>query len=157
MKTLRTPRLTWIGSCWSKIWPHEDLISPIEISIHGPPWTDFHSIWDVDVFHHAPPIHGIKKGFFFNASVLYWGTFCWAKEIIWRNGVSFSPSCKVYISGCHLISHVWRVSLCTCELPFKATIWVFNINRVCPVWCNFNLVYTCRATVNFGTLKDGSL
>ena len=46
----------------------------------GPPWTDSHQIWAVDVFHHAPPIHGIqnaelqkKKKFFCDAiaSVLY--------------------------------------------------------------------------------------
>ena len=27
----------------------------------GPPWTDSHQIWAVDVFHHAPPIHGIQN------------------------------------------------------------------------------------------------
>ena len=26
-----------------------------------PPWTDSHPIWDVDVFHHAPQIHGIQN------------------------------------------------------------------------------------------------
>ena len=44
----------------------------------GPPWTDSHQIWAVDVFHHAPPRHGIQnaemqKKFFCDviASVLY--------------------------------------------------------------------------------------
>ena len=42
----------------------------------GPPWTDSHQIWAVDVFHHAPPIHGIqnaemqKKFFFFFCDVI---------------------------------------------------------------------------------------
>ena len=27
----------------------------------GPPWTDSHQIWAVDVFHHAPPRHGIQN------------------------------------------------------------------------------------------------
>ena len=27
----------------------------------GPPWIDSHPIWAVDVFHHAPPIHGIQN------------------------------------------------------------------------------------------------
>ena len=27
----------------------------------GPPWTDSHQMWAVDVFHHAPPIHGIQN------------------------------------------------------------------------------------------------
>ena len=29
--------------------------------------------------------------------------------------------------------------------------------RVCHVYCNFKLGFTCRIAVNFGTLKDGSL
>ena len=36
IKTLHTPNLTWIGSWWPKIWPHEYLISPIEISVNWP-------------------------------------------------------------------------------------------------------------------------
>ena len=41
----------------------------------------------------------------------------------------------------------------------KATVWVFNTNRVCHVWCNFNPGYNlkCRTTVILCTLKDGSL
>ena len=42
----------------------------------GPPWTDSHPIWAVDVFHHAPPAHGvqnteIQKKFFVTSSLLY--------------------------------------------------------------------------------------
>ena len=29
--------------------------------------------------------------------------------------------------------------------------------RVCHVYCNFKIGLTCPITVNFGTLKDGSL
>ena len=29
--------------------------------------------------------------------------------------------------------------------------------RVCHVYCNFEIGFTCRITVIFGTLKDGSL
>ena len=29
--------------------------------------------------------------------------------------------------------------------------------RVCHLYCNFKVGFTCRITVNFGTLKDGSL
>ena len=89
MKNPHTPNLTWIGSWGPKIWPHEYLISPTEISVNwpgskqlwkrpiytdfnganevfmrpylGPPWTDPHQIWTVDVFHHAPSIHGIQN------------------------------------------------------------------------------------------------
>ena len=42
----------------------------------GPPWTNFHPIWAVDVYHHAPPMHGIQnteiqKKFFVTSSLLY--------------------------------------------------------------------------------------
>ena len=77
MKNPHTPNLTWIGS-WPEIWPHEYLISPTEMSVKlasfitvlepgqftlismgliryqkylGPPWTDSHQIWAVDVFY----------------------------------------------------------------------------------------------------------
>ena len=36
MKNPHTPNLTWIGSWWPEIWPHEYLISPIEISVNWP-------------------------------------------------------------------------------------------------------------------------
>ena len=29
--------------------------------------------------------------------------------------------------------------------------------RVCHVYCNFKIGFTCRITIIFGTLKDGSL
>ena len=34
MKNPHTPNLTWIGSWWSEICPHEYLISPTEISVN---------------------------------------------------------------------------------------------------------------------------
>ena len=42
----------------------------------GPPWTDPHQIWTVDVFHHARRIYGIQnaemqKKFFVTSSLLY--------------------------------------------------------------------------------------
>ena len=36
MKNPHTPNLTWIGSWWHAIWPHEYLISPIEMSVNWP-------------------------------------------------------------------------------------------------------------------------
>ena len=36
MKNPHTPNLTWIGSWWPEIWPHEYLISPTEISVNWP-------------------------------------------------------------------------------------------------------------------------
>ena len=38
-------------------------------------------------------------------------------------------------------------------------VWAFfhKTVRVCHVYCNFKIGFTCRITVIFGTLKDGSL
>ena len=44
-----------------------------------------------------------------------------------------------------------------CTFWIKATVWVFNTNLVCHVWCNFKPGYTCRTTVIFGILKVGNL
>ena len=39
----------------------------------------------------------------------------------------------------------------------KATVWVFETNQVCHVWCNFSPGYSCRTTVIFEMLKAGTL
>ena len=41
IKNPHTPNLTWIGSWWPEIWPHEYLISPIEISVNWPSTKKF--------------------------------------------------------------------------------------------------------------------
>ena len=80
MKNLHSPNLVGIGSRGPEIWPHECLISPIEICVNWPgskqlwtrpfytafnlanyvikwsylrPWTDSCKIWCVKVFHHV--------------------------------------------------------------------------------------------------------
>ena len=51
-----------------------------------------------------------------------------------------------------LLLNVFSYSL---ELRVRA---VFHKTvRVCHVYCNFEIGFTCRITVTFGTLKDGSL
>ena len=42
----------------------------------GLPWTDPHQIWTVDVFHHAPPIHGIQNAEMQIKSFLWRHHFC---------------------------------------------------------------------------------
>ena len=55
MKNIHSPNLVGISSLGPEIWPHEYLISPIEIRyscghILGPPWTNPCQIWCVRVF-----------------------------------------------------------------------------------------------------------
>ena len=48
MKNPHTPHLTWIGSWRPEVWPHEYLISSIEISVNwSGSWIDSHQIWAV--------------------------------------------------------------------------------------------------------------
>ena len=102
LKNPHTLNCTWIGSWGPEKWPHEYLISPIECSVnwpgsqllgtrpiytdfngallqvfkrpyHGPPWSDFHQIWPVEVFHHVLPIHDIQN------------PKCKNKKFLWRH------------------------------------------------------------------------
>ena len=59
-------------------------------------------------------------------------------------------------SGCRDVEKVkLNVKLDGVSLRVRA---VFHKTvRVCQVYCNFKIGFTCRITVIFGTLKDGSL
>ena len=54
----------------------------------------------------------------------------------------------------HLVSYTPQ-----CDIPTYLRVRAFfhKTVRVCHVYCNFKLGFTCRITVIFGTLKDGSL
>ena len=47
MKNPHTPNLTWIGSQWPEIWPHEYLISLIEISVN---WPGSKQLWTRPIY-----------------------------------------------------------------------------------------------------------
>ena len=47
------------------------------------------------------------------------------------------------------------IKTCWCNLRVRA--FFHETVRVCHVYCNFKIGFTCRITVVFGTLKDGSL
>ena len=47
MKNPHTPNLTWIGSWWPEIWPHEYLMSPIEISVN---WPGSKQLWTRPIY-----------------------------------------------------------------------------------------------------------
>ena len=48
--------------------------------------------------------------------------------------------------------------VCLCNMYGLRVRAVFHKTvRVCHVYCNFKIGFTCRITVIFGTLKDGSL
>ena len=59
----------------------------------------------------------------------------------------------------HLISYKFLLSLTDCldGLCLRVRAFFHKTVRVCHVYCNFKIGCTCRITVIFGTLKDGSL
>ena len=57
--------------------------------------------------------------------------------------------------------HIWDLSSTCCKtitfLVLRVRAFFHKTVRVCHVYCNFKIGFTCRITVIFGTLKDGSL
>ena len=48
-------------------------------------------------------------------------------------------------------------TLCQTKINLRERAVFHKTVRVCHVYCNFKIGFTCRITVIFGTLKDGSL
>ena len=44
-----------------------------------------------------------------------------------------------------------------CSMSLRVRAFFHKTVRVCHVYCNFNIGFTCRITVTFGTLKDRNL
>ena len=69
-----------------------------------------------------------------------------------QNGISFillSTCLKLWMAKHPIILPI--DSILRVRAVFHKTV------RVCHVYCNFNIGFTCRITVIFGTLKEGSL
>ena len=52
----------------------------------------------------------------------------------------------VHVKICNRLEMQGR-SITWMERNIKATVWVFQTNRICHVWCNFYPGYTCRTTI----------
>ena len=75
----------------------------------------------------------------------------------------------VNTENCHFWSKIYLFKMFLCLSGFFPLLYLFDLNilrvravvhktvRVCHVYCNFKIGFTCRITVIFGTLKDGSL
>ena len=95
--------------------------------------------------------------------------FVFSQRCIRRKGGSgaqlplFSgKSCKISVFWMHSIC--WHPDIAACRLPGEMDFMTLRVRaffhktvRVCHVYCNFKIGCTCRITVIFGTLKDGSL
>ena len=57
----------------------------------------------------------------------------------------------LHMRGVHRLSEYSSIRKLRVRVFFHKTV------RVCHVYCNFKIGFTCRITVIFGTLKDGSL
>ena len=60
----------------------------------------------------------------------------------------------IFEKSCKTLSSQGRLCL---NRPLKGTRGFLKTFRVCHVYCNFKIGFTCRIAVIFGTLKDGSL
>ena len=70
----------------------------------------------------------------------------------------FAYSLKAYVVKIIYINYiVGTLSLAQGSTPLRVRAFFHKTVRVCNVYCNFKIAFTCRITVIFGTLKDGSL
>ena len=112
--------------------------------ILGPPWTDPHQIWTVDVFHHAPPIHGIPPTWWEKMGIL-------ARSLpgnltIWREILTFEI--KKYIRNSGKYDYLagkntffqdvptdtwypkrWNAKKVFCDVIASVLYWPDNVNR----------------------------
>ena len=65
--------------------------------------------------------------------------------------VKYSPYENISSKKCVVVINYTQMRSLRVRAVFHKTA------RVCHVYCNFKLGYTCRITVMFGTLKEGSL
>ena len=72
--------------------------------------------------------------------------------LIWNEReIKFKTQCTLQCPIWACIVAKWAFWLLRVRAFFHKTVWV------CHVYCNFKIGFTCRITVIFGTLKDGSL
>ena len=57
----------------------------------------------------------------------------------------------------HFIIKVFEYTVFPVETTLRERAVFHKAVGICHVYCNFKLGFTCRITVIFGTLKDGSL
>ena len=80
-----------------------------------------------------------------NLMVIFWARCC---IILFFFKVN---PCRTWITNPHLGTAVTDNNSFRVRAVFHKTL------RVCHVYCNFKIGFTCRITIIFGTLKDGSL
>ena len=61
-------------------------------------------------------------------------------------------SCNVILMYIHTLNNLWHK-----HLNLRVQAFFHKTVRVCHVYCNFKIGFTCRITVILRTLKDGSL
>ena len=76
----------------------------------------------------------------------------------------FFPRITIIVHVCHIENLIvlsyhpqdidWK---CRYRPILRVRAFFHKTIRVCHVYCNFKIGFTCRITVIFGTLKDGSL
>ena len=70
---------------------------------------------------------------------------------LFLQGGTFDPVTQSWFTSKHTKDNLSE------QGKLKGTSGFHKTVRVCHVYCNFKIGFTCRITVIFGTLKDGSL
>ena len=105
-------------------------------------WPKYNCIWNYIILNHIIFIEGLSSD-----SEMYSLTIC--DEDHWPHPLFFNSSSSVVPP--------WFLFCCQQMNPLRVRAVFHKTVRVCHVYCNFKLGFTCRITVIFGTLKDGSL
>ena len=99
--------------------------------------------------------------------VWYWLKLC--DGLYWSYHIVYTPWGKVYtkykLLQNYLVVNIfnstghsqWKLQLGHIMTKLRVRAVFHKTVRVCHVYCNFKIGFTCRIIVIFGTLKDGSL
>ena len=96
-------------------------------------------------------LYMIVSHFFYQWNESKWHVEC----LYWhRSGINFAAS-NPFILGLYGCDN-WDRFLIAAAALLRVRAVFHKTVRVCHVYCNFKIGFTCRITVIFGSLKDGS-
>ena len=75
----------------------------------------------------------------------------------WLRGAEFLPGVVAPPPPLRHWHKCWQLRASRLYLRLRVRAFFHKTVRVCHVYCNFKIGFTCQITVIFGTLKDGSL
>ena len=85
------------------------------------------------------------------------GFYCWSEKALHEHFIVVRWH-GVWMEMLQLVIQHWKKCLAfVYKSSLRVRAFFHKTVRVCHVYCNFKIGFTCRITIIFGTLKDGSL